>query len=159
MLSHMAQRLYDKDMSDEIKSLVVRNDRIDHPEGCHDDLCIGLLLVGFFVFYGKNHYMYGIPDGEILKETAADGRKVDPNEKTHQLDIRNRLNELKTLIPNTQNSSIKAWYEREKRELEYQVDDTVLEKDTVSVEQVRSSNHPTTEAIFNKFKNYQDVWF
>lgn len=159
MLNHMASRLFDRDLADEIKSLTVRNGRIDHPVGCHDDLCIALLLCGFFAFYGRNHYMYGIPQGEVLKSAAADGRTIDPEEKVRQLAIRNRIGTLKGLLMNTKNSMVKASYERELRILESQVDDGILAENIVSVNQMQNSEGSPAEIGFNQLNQLKDCLF
>ena len=159
MLTHMANRLYDKDLSDEIKSLTLRNGRVDHPEKCHDDLCIALLLCGFFAFYGKNLRMYGIPDGSVLNETAADGRKIDPKVKEEQSDIRKRLAELDRLIPQAYNATMKAFYERERRELAPLVDNGILEHEAISVEQVKNAGRSPAEDTFTKLNTFTDIWF
>ena len=159
MLNHMASRLFDKDLADEIKSLTVRNGRIDHPVGCHDDLCIALLLCGYFAFYGRNHYMYGIPQGEVLKSAAADGRTIDPEEKNRQLAIRNRIGTLKGLLMNTKNSMVKASYERELRILESQVDNGILAENVVSVNQMQDSEGTSAELGYNQFNMYKNYWF
>ena len=159
MLNHMANRLFDRDLADEIKSLTVRNGRIDHPVGCHDDLCIAMLLCGFFAFYGRNHHMYGIPQGEVLKSAAADGRTIDPEEKVRQLAIRNRIGTLKGLLMNTKNSMVKASYERELRILESQIDDGILDENIVSVNQMQNSEGSPAEIGFNQFNHLKDYLF
>lgn len=142
MLSHMASRLFDVDLASEIKGLVVRNGRIDHPTGCHDDLCIAMLLCGYFAFFGKNHYMYGIPSDEILRNVSASGDTVDSEVKARQFAIRKRIGELRSLIDNCTNSMVKASYERELRMLQVQVDDSIVSNDMINVEQVRRDDTP-----------------
>ena len=159
MLNHMASRLFDRDLADEIKTLTVRNGRVDHPAGCHDDLCIAMLLCGYFAFYGKNHRMYGIPQGEILKAAAADGRVVDPEAKQRQLAIRNRIGTLKGLLLNTTNSMVKASYERELRILEDQVDKGILKEDSVNVEQARINSVSDGANTLAQVEQYRDYWF
>lgn len=159
MLNHMAGRLFDKDLADEIKSLTVRNGRIDHPVGCHDDLCIAMLLCGYFAFYGRNHHMYGIPSGEVLKSSAADGRSIDPEEKTRQLAIRNRIGTLKGLLHSTTNSMVKASYERELRILESQVDNGILDDNIVSVDQMRNADTDIAESGYRQFNKLKQYWF
>ena len=142
MLGHMASRLFDIDLATEIKGLVVRNGRVDHPAGCHDDLCVAMLLCGYFAFFGKNHYMYGIPSDEILRNVSASGEQVDAEVKERQFAIRRRIGELRALITSCSNSMVKASYERELRMLEAQVDDSILSDDMINVEQVRRNDTP-----------------
>lgn len=142
MLNYMASRLFDADLAAEIKSLVVRNGRVDHPIGCHDDLCIAMLLCGWFVFYGKNHYMYGIPSNEVLKNVGASGEVVDEFAKERQRTIRKRIVELRNMSSSCTNSMVKASYDRELRMLESQLDDSILSEDMINVEQVRRNDAP-----------------
>jgi hypothetical protein len=142
MLGYMASRLFDVDLATEIKSLVVRNGRVDHPTGCHDDLCVAMLLCGYFAFFGKNHYMYGIPRDEILRNVSASGSQVDAFEKERQYAIRKRIVDLRGYIASCANAMVKASYERELRMLEAQVDDSILSDDMINVEQVRRNDTP-----------------
>ena len=142
MLGYMASRLFDVDLATEIKSLVVRNGRIDHPTGCHDDLCVAMLLCGYFAFFGKNHYMYGIPRDEILRNVSASGEQVDAMAKERQYAIRKRIVDLRNYINSCTNAMVKASYERELRMMESQLDDTLVNEDMLNVEQVRRSETP-----------------
>lgn len=142
MLGHMASRLFDVDLATEIKGLVVRNGRVDHPTGCHDDLCVAMLLCGYFAFFGKNHYMYGIPSDEILRNVSASGEQVDAETKERQMMLRRRIHELRSLVSSCTNAMVKASYTRELRMLEAQVDDTIISEDMINVEQVRRNDAP-----------------
>lgn len=137
MLQHMADRLHDADLASEIKSLTIRDGRVDHPIGCHDDTCISWLLTGYFAFYGKNLYMYGIPQGEILKAVNNVGEHIDEGAKERQLKIRKRIGELKGLIETTNNMMLKASYTRELQHLEHYVDDKLIDHDIINVDQVK----------------------
>ena len=150
MLNHMASRLFDRDLADEIKSLTVRNGRVDHPLGCHDDSVIAMLLCGYFAFFGKNHHLYGIPRGEILKNVSTDGRIVDPGAKERQLAIRRRIGQIKGLMATCTNSMVKASYERELRILETQVDNSLIDDSVVNVEQVRTSDTVGKQSSINQ---------
>jgi hypothetical protein len=158
MLQYMAGRLFDVDLATEIKALTTRNGRIDHPAGCHDDLCIGMLLCGYFALFGKNHYMYGIPRDEVLRNVAASGEVVDPEAKERQLVIRKRIGELRALMTTCTNTMIKASYERELRLLEAQVDDNIVSEEMINVEQVRRADalpspKPKTQFSFATLKD------
>ena len=151
MLNHMASRLFDADLATEIKGLVVRNGRIDHPTGCHDDLCIAMLLCGYFAFFGKNHYMYGIPSDEILKNVSSSGNTLDDGVKERQQALRRRITELNAYIEGCTNSMVKASYERELRMLKSQVDDSIIPSEAVNVEQVRRDDSPS---VFSRRPSY-----
>lgn len=145
-LQYMANRLFDADLASEIKALTVRNGRVDHPAGCHDDMCIAWTLTGFFALFGKNQHLYGIRKGEILKGVNLDGEHVDPEEKARQIKIRERIGELRGLILGTSNDMVKSSYERELKHLESLVDDKLIDEHLISADQVKQS---ATQA--NKF--------
>ncbi len=48
--------------------LVVRNNRVDHQEGGHDDMVIAHLLAFWLLAHGKNLSHYGMSSREILKD-------------------------------------------------------------------------------------------
>ena len=117
MLEYMANRLKDITLADQIKSLTVRNGRVDHPEGQHDDLVIALMLVGYFVFFSRNHSLYGINQSDMLTAVDVNGNRVDPESKKKIEQARDRIRELDTLIQNATDTRIRFAYERERRSL------------------------------------------
>lgn len=63
----------DKVLSDEIKGLVIKNGRIDHGEGGHDDGVIAWLLAHWMIRYSKNLSFYGIDVNKALSMVSSDG--------------------------------------------------------------------------------------
>lgn len=53
-------KVHDATLIDEINSLVIRNDRIDHAIGGHDDMVIAWLLSFWMLIYSRNLEVYGI---------------------------------------------------------------------------------------------------
>lgn len=72
--------VYDKDTSDQIRSLELRNQRIDHPKGGNDDMVISWLLSHFFSTDGKNLDYYGIPYNYVRTEVSKNGATMTPEE-------------------------------------------------------------------------------
>lgn len=68
MLRYTAHLLYDDKLCTQIRTLEVRNGRIDHPEGGHDDLVIASLLSYWLMLNGKNLSFYGINTQLLFKE-------------------------------------------------------------------------------------------
>jgi len=56
----------DPDLINQLESLTVRNNRIDHKSGGHDDLVIAWLLSYWFLTEGKNKKYYGIDTNSVL---------------------------------------------------------------------------------------------
>lgn len=67
MLKYTSDITYDSKLIDQISSLVVKNNRIDHQEGFKDDLVIASLLSYWFLTNSKNVDLYGIPKDTILR--------------------------------------------------------------------------------------------
>lgn len=63
----------DKMLIDEILSLEMKNDRVDHPSGGHDDLCISWLFGHWFVRYGVSLRWYGFDTAKVLSKVSDHG--------------------------------------------------------------------------------------
>lgn len=94
---------------DELIGLRIKNGRIDHENGAHDDLVIAWLLTFWFIKRAKSKTHYGIPDGIALKEvrllnTAESSNKRTEVEDARTTAYRKRINELtdKLMITNDQ---------------------------------------------------------
>jgi hypothetical protein len=90
-------KVKDKKTIDQILGLEIRNGRVDHPEGEHDDLCICWLLTYWLLFKGKNLSYYGIPVRDILIDNIDHKQENDPRklyEKREQDNIRLGIDQL-----------------------------------------------------------------
>lgn len=67
MLKYTGYCLYDDTLVTQISSLIIKNNRIDHPEGGNDDMVISSLLSYWLLTSGKNLSLYGIDTYNILK--------------------------------------------------------------------------------------------
>ena len=65
-IKYTAHLVRDNELITELESLVIKNGRIDHPNGGHDDLCIGFLLPYYLLTQGKNLESYGIDTSKVL---------------------------------------------------------------------------------------------
>lgn len=70
----------DASISNEIRSLVVKGDKVDHIEGGNDDMVISWLLCQWFVKYGKNLEFYGIDTRSCLSLVAPDGATISESD-------------------------------------------------------------------------------
>jgi len=52
----------------QLRGLIIKNGRIDHMDGEHDDMVIGWLLSYWFLIYGENKQEYGFRYDNILKD-------------------------------------------------------------------------------------------
>jgi hypothetical protein len=149
----MADHVHDPDLADEIRGLTVKNGRIDHSAGNHDDTCISMLLAGYFVLFGKNLRLYGIDLTNFFNGEVVDGKIVDPMYKDKQESIAKRIGELRGLVRNTTNGMMKCAYERELKYLESQFDPTVLGEEATIADQVKYIGSPLVDTSINTFTN------
>jgi len=90
-------KVQDKKTIDQILSLVVKNGRVDHPAGGHDDHVISWLLGGWLLLNGKNLQHYGISSREVLIANKMVQDANNPNvlyEQNKQLSIRAEIEHL-----------------------------------------------------------------
>lgn len=138
MLNIMSSRVYDYNLCEEIKALSVRDGRIDHIIGQHDDLTMAMMLAGWFALYGKNHGMYGIPRDTILTGVMNNGDAIDPETKKRHIKMAHRIGDLKAMLLVERNSTRKACYERELKTLEELFDPAVVAEDPVSMSAIQA---------------------
>ena len=99
MLRYTAHTLYDGRLVQQISSLVIKNNRIDHPEGGNDDMVISSLLSHWMLTIGKNLSLYGIDVHTLLKSNkvyldekyASDDKDYDEEEAKEQEALFNDL--------------------------------------------------------------------
>ena len=63
-----AGKIYDKAIIDQITGLIIKNGRIDHEVGEHDDMVIGWLLCNWLIMQGLNLSFYGIDSKFIMAD-------------------------------------------------------------------------------------------
>ena len=76
-------KVRDPELIEQLNSLTVRNNRIDHEVNGHDDLVISWLLGYWFLKYGFNKEAYGINNNDVLSEAVNIELKYDFDNKTN----------------------------------------------------------------------------
>lgn len=95
--TYCGRMAHDSRLINQVLSLVVRNGRIDHQMGGHDDLCVAALLGHWFLSSAKNINHYGIPSGTVLTVIDSPVKHETQEQKyKHFVNIRIR-NEIKEL--------------------------------------------------------------
>lgn len=98
----------DKTTIDQITSLVIINNRVDHPKGSHDDMVIAWLLCFWFITLAKNLSFYGIDSktvfSELDKPTITTQEEFD--HYNEQAGIRKEIIEIDELLNNTNDEFI-----------------------------------------------------
>lgn len=87
MLKYTSHLTYDEKLTGQISSLVIRNNRVDHPDGGSDDMVIGALLSYWMMSVGKNLSLYGIDSSTIMRSnTVYLNQKFAVNDKGYSED-------------------------------------------------------------------------
>lgn len=97
----------DKVIIDQITGLIVKNGRIDHANGAHDDMVVSWLLAFWFLSHGRNLSSYGIRPNSVLSKNSyrlsTEGVKEEKVLLDNKKDLA-RLDYLKDLSVNSRDS-------------------------------------------------------
>ena len=134
--------LRDKSLIQELKTLTISDrGRIDHTVSGHDDMVIAFMLAAWFVLFGKNHQLYGIPLHLKLSRVAVDGVSVDVSKAERQRSLGIRINGLDGQIRATSNPIIRGSLEQEKHFLTLQLES--LGPDVAAIQTVADLESPS----------------
>lgn len=118
-----ADKVADKGLIDQITSLETRNGRIDHPEGQHDDLVIGWLLIHWFLGFAKRPEWYGLDPTKIM--TKLSSRRDETQEeiwaREDQAIIRRKMEILYEELADEEDDFLSMRLEMELRRLDKEV--------------------------------------
>jgi len=98
---YVGNRVKDKKIVTQMASLVVKNNRLDHKAGDHDDLLFAYLLAIWFLLQGNNKDKYGINPLSVLSDT---GMKNDNKEREEAAEEVNKVNEVNKLLVDFNNA-------------------------------------------------------
>jgi hypothetical protein len=73
-------RVHDKQLIQQILSLVIKNGRIDHSASGHDDMVIAWLIGHWFLNHGVNLNHYGIDPMRVMQDRASNRKGLSPQE-------------------------------------------------------------------------------
>jgi hypothetical protein len=132
-----ANKVKDSTLINEYCNLTVRNGRVDHREGLHDDLVFGHMMSAYLILQGKNLSFYGISPREVLSTLRSDGGETTAEAKDAQIAIRKRISELEYQLSNPRIAYIlRQSYQRELANLRPLVDDKIMESVPLAATQV-----------------------
>ena len=153
--SSTAHLVQDKILSEQLKSLVTKNNRVDHPPGGHDDCVISWLLGHWFVRHGKNLKEYNIDVSQCLSMVSDKGALLTEEELLKRKELAKltlHINDLKDRMCSASNSFELAKYQRMlnpivKRASE--LGETTFTTDSImrDVEEKRVSRRSLSEAV------------
>lgn len=138
-LSIGVTRLHDATLVDQLNGLVVKNGRIDHADGCHDDLVISYLLACWFVFFGENLHLYKLDKTSFLSGINNKGEKLDPNLKLAQVELQDRIKEVEDMLQRTKYPALRQSLIRELSHLKSLIDTDVIDIEPVRIDDIGKS--------------------
>lgn len=150
-----AHLVKDKTLTNELKCLIVKNNRVDHRPGGHDDSVIAWLLCHWFLKHSKNLAHYGINPRDCLSHVNSSGAVLTNEE----LETKRKISALNVQIETTKEKllSCPGLLDRVKHQklLEYYVSmakdlgDTTLNIDTImrNIKQKTVSGRHTVENV------------
>lgn len=100
---HTSSLVKDIPLINQILSLSIRNGRVDHAKGGHDDLCVAWLLSYWLLSLGKNLLHYNIKSSNILIDNVNDKKLVtdlDKYEHNEEIKLKEKMNVLTDQIIN-----------------------------------------------------------
>jgi hypothetical protein len=120
-----ATKIYDKTIIEEITGLVIKNGRIDHTTGGHDDMVIAYLLANYLLFAGKNLHYYGLDSKFILSKVGTEKDRQDNSKRNEQILIREQIRIIEKKMNNTNSQLLRTVMFKKLEELKKKVDDKI----------------------------------
>jgi hypothetical protein len=116
-------RVHDKSLAAQILGLVVRNGRVDHEQGEHDDLIIGWLLCHWLLTLGTNLMHYGIDIKRVMSMVNVTNNETAEEEyaRFQQQTIRDKIEALNAELLEEDDEYVSAMLETQLRVLDRQV--------------------------------------
>ena len=115
------ERIYDHRTINQILGLVIRNGRVDHEAGEHDDMVIGWLLGVWFMTQGKNLAHYGVDTNQLMSDVQGRKQTVSFEEqviRSQQIKIRERMEALYEELTNERDEWVAMRIEQDLRRLD-----------------------------------------
>ncbi len=130
-------KIKDKSLIDQINGLIIKNGRVDHEDGEHDDMVISWLLCHWLITLGKNLAFYGIDIKKVGSNIAEKIQNATPQELRkieEQRFIRQKIDQIYEELVKEKDEFIAMKLEQELRLLDKRI---ILESNDVwSVDEV-----------------------
>jgi hypothetical protein len=113
----------------QLASLKIKNNRIDHDDGEHDDLVFSWLLSMFFIIMGKNTEIYGMKMKHklnIIVDSEVSGDGENKEKLQEQLKLKSNMNNIVERLKHTNNEIIASQLVNKLRKLESKIDTSIL---------------------------------
>lgn len=141
MLKFTGYCLYDEKLVGQISSLIIKNNRIDHPDGGNDDMVVASLLSYWILTHGKNLNLYGIDTYTMLKSNKVylDEKYSSNNDEYMEAEVmqlESKFNDLLDQYKNENNAIIARQLEVKIRKIASELN---VNNNVISVEEMLES--------------------
>jgi len=141
-------KIKDKILIDEISGLTVKNGRIDHKSGGHDDTVIAYLLACYVLFFGKNLDFYGISYDQLLS-TFSESQSEEDKELQYQKDLRSQIIELEKRMNKHPSEIVRLSLYRKLKALKSRVDETCSISDSQLISHDKYAKEVVSQSTSN----------
>lgn len=142
LLEYGVKRIKDNILINELLSLVIKNGRLDHSSGNHDDMVVSLLLAHWFCIRAKHLDYYGIDSNQVFAKALKreeEMTKVEIYRDERQVRLRAEFTGIMDELKGTKDMLSVARLEMRLRRLSQQVD--VAETGGVGIDAMLQQAH------------------
>lgn len=131
-IKYTGSSVRDKTLIDQLASLTIKNDRIDHRTGMHDDVVVAWLLCYYFLSKTDNKQFYGIETHKVLSTVAtamineAGGEEAVMHKNEQQV-LKEQIDSLIEAIKNETNRIKIHQYSTRLKHLYKDIDTTIIQ--------------------------------
>lgn len=129
-VKYTGRHVFDRNLAEQIIRLRVKQGRIDHRSGEHDDLVIAWLLTYYVLTKGRNLEFYGIEKRHVLAsvlEEKVNNKDLEYNQKVReQEELRDAINILLDYLKNEENDNRAAIIQNRINMLKKDIDHTII---------------------------------
>lgn len=155
-------RILDRKLSQQLLEITIKNNRIDHADGKHDDLLVGWLLCHWFLTNAKNVHNYGINSSSILSNTLSNTKKEISSmsaEDIMQYTIERKIYELLEQLKTEQSDILIEKYILQIEAFQKEIKRNVGEVNNLDslikqIKENKTSKNLKTESLVDKFRNF-----
>lgn len=149
MLKFTAHLLRDRKIIEQISALVIKNGRIDHPDGGNDDMVISALLSYWMLINGKNLSSYGIDTSKLLRgnDVYLKDKFRSDMEESETRDIMAREAELTKLIEAYKAETNPIFVKRLEMKIRHLASGMTIDQNVISVEEMIETADRTRRLI------------
>lgn len=115
-IKYLSDTIRDNTLIKQLSGLIIKNGRIDHKPGEHDDMVIAFLLSLWFLLNARNLHIYNIKPSDVLFKLSRLLNSNNNNQNEETYEVRNHNESLKQItnlieiVNNTQDSVLRNIY-------------------------------------------------